>query len=211
MGEMKLDSLAINLFGHASVGVFGSKKIYIDPYNLPSNPEKADVILVTHEHFDHCVPDKIRLIQKEETILIVNPNCFSKVKGNVRTLRPGEKTNIAGTEIKGTSSYNIGKQFHPKGSVTGFLISIDDKKIYHPGDTDFVPEMKELAKERIDVAFLPVGGTYTMNADEAVEAAKAIKPKIAIPMHYGSVVGSKSDAERFKKLLEGSGIDVRIL
>jgi L-ascorbate metabolism protein UlaG (beta-lactamase superfamily) len=211
MGEMKLGDLTIKLFGHSSVGIFGAKVIYIDPYILPHNPDKADIILSTHEHFDHCAPDVIKQIRKEETQLVVHPNCALRFSGAVKTLKPGEKTDLDGIEIKGIFSYNIGKQFHPKGSVTGFIVKIDGKKIYHPGDTDFIPEMKELAKEKIDVAFFPVGGTYTMTADEAAEAAKAVKPKIAVPMHYGSVVGSARDAEKFKKLLDGSGIDVKIL
>jgi len=211
MGEMVIGSVKIEWYGQSSVGIFGSKSIYIDPYVLPSAPKKADIILVTHEHFDHCNPEKIKQLQTSDTTVIVNPSCSSKIKGNIRTLKPGERTSVGEVEIKGTPSYNTNKQFHPRGSVTGFLITVDGKKVYHPGDTDFVPEMKELAHERIDVAFFPVGGTYTMNADEAAEAAKAIKPKIAVPMHYGNIVGSSKDGERFRKLLEGSGIEVRVL
>ncbi|MBI5061164.1 MAG: MBL fold metallo-hydrolase [Candidatus Aenigmarchaeota archaeon] len=208
---MLLGNIRVELFGHASVGIFGSKIIYIDPYILPASTEKADIILVTHEHYDHCAPDKVKQLQKPGTVIVANPGCAPKFSGDVRTLSPGGRLMIGGVELIGTHSYNTNKPYHLRGYVTGFIVRIDGKKIYHPGDTDYVPEMKQLAKEWIDVAFLPVGGTYTMTAEEAVEAARVIKPKIAVPIHYGSIVGSARDAERFKKLLVGSGIDVRIL
>ncbi len=211
MGAMSLGDIRIELFGHASVGIFGTKNIYIDPYILPANPDAADIILVTHEHHDHCAPDKIKQVQKDGTVIVANPGCAPRLSGDVRSLGPGGRLMVGGVELVGTHSYNVSKPFHLKGYVTGFIVRIDGKKIYHPGDSDFVPEMKELAKERIDVAFLPVGGTYTMDADEAANAARAIRPKIAVPMHYGSIAGSAKDAERFCRLLEGSGIEARML
>jgi len=195
----------IHWLGHASFKITDEEIIYIDPYQI-KDKEKADIILVTHDHFDHCSTEDIKKILKSDTF-IVGPKKIDKIlKERIKTISPGEKINIKGIEIEGVASYNIGKSFHPKGEENlGFIITIKNTKIYHAGDTDFIPEMKDI---KADIALLPVGGTYTMDAKEAAKAANIIKPKIAIPMHWGSIVGSKEDAEEFKRLCN---VEVKIL
>ena len=194
----------IKWLGHASFKLTGEKTIYIDPFKM-TETEPADIILLTHEHFDHCSPEDIKKIQAEKTVIVCPENCAAKLSGNIKTIKPGESIDVEGIKIEAIPSYNIDKfrepgvPFHPKDlNGIGCIITINNKRIYHAGDTDFIPEMKDL--KDIDVALLPVGGTYTMNAEEAAEAANTIKPKLAIPMHYSDIVGSVEDAEKFKEL-----------
>jgi len=197
IGNVKLDWL-----GHASFKITNKKVIYIDPYNVPPE-EKADIILITHSHSDHCSIEDIKGIVRDGTIIIITPDCQSKLSDiqgiKVHLAKPGKKIGALGIVVEAVPAYNINKNFHEKSNEwVGYIINIDGKRIYHAGDTDFIPEMKEL--KEIDVALLPVGGKYTMDAKEAAEAANAIKPKVAVPMHYGSIVGSEEDAKRFKEL-----------
>ena len=207
--SFSIDGINIQWLGHASLKIKTNEKvIYIDPYIL-KDAEKADLILITHDHYDHCDAEKIRMIKKENTKIFAPESCSGKIPEGFEPVGQNDTKVLDGIKIQTIPSYNIGKSFHPKGRGVGFVIEINEKKIYHAGDTDKIPEMKSLSD--IDVALLPVGGTYTMNAQEAAEAAKAIKPKIAIPMHWGSIVGSRKDAEDFAELLKDSGIDVKIL
>ena len=210
---MQLDGIEIEWFGHATFKIKADMVIYIDPFVVPEGAEKADLILATHEHYDHCDPKKIAGISKENTIVVAPPDCCSKLSGSdVRRIAPGQSMNIGSVQVEAIPSYNIGKQFHPKSNKwVGYVITIKGKKIYHAGDTDLIPEMDGLAAKGIDVALLPVGGTYTMNVDEATEAAKKIKPKIAVPMHYGTLEQTKADPNKFKAELEGSGIKVELM
>lgn len=194
----------VEWLGHACFKIKGSKVIYFDPYDIQKN-EKADIILVTHGHYDHFSPDDIRKILKNDTVVVAPKDCAGKISVDMRTSEIGKTINIGNISVTGVPAYNIDKKFHPKGSVVGIIAKLDGVKIYHAGDTDFIPEMKDL---KVDIALLPVGGTYTMNAEEAAKAANTIKPKLAIPMHYGKIVGSKSDAEKFKSLCN---VDVKIL
>jgi len=159
---------------------------------------KADIILITHEHFDHCSSQDIKIIVKTDTVVVGSSGVEKKLSQDVKVMSPGEKASVKGIDIEAVAAYNIGKVFHPKvAGNTGFIITVDNTRIYHAGDTDFIPEMKTIKAE---IALLPIGGTYTMNAKEAAQAANAINPKIAIPMHWGGAVGSEKDAREFKKL-----------
>lgn len=198
---------SIKWYGHASVMIKREKVIYFDPFELPAGAEKADIILITHEHYDHFSPEDIKKIQKENTIVVSTPDVIAKVKGEKREIFPGKEIEIDGIKIRAVPAYNVDKRFHPKEKKwVGYILEIEGVTLYHAGDTDFIPEMKNLGK--IDIAFLPVGGTYTMNAKEAAEAANVISPAVAIPMHWGSIVGSESDAEVFRKECK---VNVKIL
>lgn len=196
----------IQWLGHATFKIVDSKVIYIDPWKV-KNDDSADIILVSHSHFDHLSVEDIEKVRGKKCVIITTPDSASRLKGDVRTLAPGGKMNIDDILIEGVPSYNMNKDFHTRTqSWLGFIINIKGKRIYYAGDTDAIPEMKTL--QNIDVALLPVGGTYTMTPEEAAEAANAFKPKIAVPYHWGDIVGSKNDAEKFKELFEG---ETRIL
>ena len=189
----------IHWLGHDGFCVEASKVIYFDPWQIKEGP-KADIILISHEHFDHCSPDDVAKISKDNTVILTEPQSAEKLSGDVRVLKPGDRVDIDGISIKAVPSYNTDKGFHPKSNNwLGFIVEVDHVKLYHTGDADFIPEMKDLD---VDIAFIPVSGTYVMDVDQAVEATRAIKPKIAIPMHYGSIVGSEADAEKFADALK---------
>jgi len=200
---MEILGIKIDWLGHAAFKIEKYKKIFIDPYQLKIK-ESADIILITHDHFDHCSIEDINKIASKETIIIAAEKCkkeLEKLKDKVSKImyvKPNEKLNFEKIAIETFPSYNINKNFHPKNSnYVGYIIDIEGIRIYHAGDTDLIDEMKEL---KVDIALLPVGGTYTMNYKEAAEAVKLFRPKFAIPMHYGSIVGSEEDAEKFKEL-----------
>ncbi|MFP4474674.1 MAG: MBL fold metallo-hydrolase [Desulfatibacillaceae bacterium] len=172
----------------------------IDPYQA-ANPPKADVICVTHEHFDHCSVEDIEKMAGPGTVIVTEPMSAAKLSGDVRTVAPGDRVEAAGFTIEAVPSYNTDKPFHPRENQwLGFVVDVGGTKVYHAGDTDFIPEMADLD---VDIALLPVSGTYVMDWKQAVEAATAIGPGVAIPMHYGGIVGTAEDAENFRKELEG--------
>ena len=195
------ESISLSWLGHASFKLkAGERIIYFDPWKVKKG-ESADLILITHSHFDHLSPDDVRHVQKKDAVIVTTKDSASNLKGDVRTIKPGDKITVDDMEIQAIPAYNIGKSYHPKvNGWVGFIITINGKRIYHAGDTDAIPEMKKLS---VDIALLPVGGTYTMTAEEAAEIANEFKPVSAIPMHWGTIVGSKADAERFKKLFKG--------
>jgi L-ascorbate metabolism protein UlaG (beta-lactamase superfamily) len=187
--------------GHASFKIKGSKTVYVDPFKL-STKDPADIILITHSHFDHLSPEDIQKIASETTAVVCSKDCVGQVKPLVGTtigIDPFEKAELGEVLIESVPAYNIDKEYHPRANNwNGYVFTLDGVRYYHPGDTDKIPEMADV---RADVAFLPVGGTYTMNCDEAAEAVNLINPTYAVPMHYGSIVGSHSDAERFVQLV----------
>jgi L-ascorbate metabolism protein UlaG (beta-lactamase superfamily) len=189
--------------GHASFLVTAARKtIYLDPWDLTGSPLLADLVLVTHDHYDHFSEKDIRRLLKPETVVVTVADCARKLKGNVITLKPGDKTDVGGVKVQAVRAYNVTKPFHPKSrDWVGFIVDVGGMKVYHAGDTDHIPEMKDV---RTDVALLPVGGTYTMNAEEAAQAVKDIRPEAAVPMHYGAIVGTADDARRFAALAKGS-------
>jgi L-ascorbate metabolism protein UlaG (beta-lactamase superfamily) len=205
----------VKWLGHASFQIrTGGKVIYIDlkKYGkVVETSEKADIILVTHNHGDHCSPPKIQKLRKKDTVVIAPKNCASRIGGNVRTLKPGEETTVDGVKIEAVEAYNVrrfkpsGKPWHPKGYGVDYLVKTEGKTIYHAGDTDFIPEMRLL--KNIDLALLPTGDKYTMDDAEAAEAAIAINPKTAMAMHTW-----EKDREEFKKKVEAnSETDVVLL
>lgn len=213
--QEEVDKMLTNLhwLGHASFRLDSSKIIYFDPWKLSPNSKKADIIFVSHEHFDHFSKDDIALIAYDATVIVTDKSVSKQIEGKVSAkkiiaLLPGDSIDIEDVKVKAAASYNTNKEFHTKQSQKlGFIVTIDGVAIYHSGDTDNIPEMKDYT---CDIALLPVSGTYVMTADEAANAALSIKPKVAVPMHYGDIVGSEKDAERFQELLKGK-IEVKIL
>jgi L-ascorbate metabolism protein UlaG (beta-lactamase superfamily) len=190
----------------------GPKTILIDPWELKETP-KADIILVTHMHFDHFSSDDINRARTSGTLVIAPYEAKKDISGNFKVAEPGMKVAENGIIIEAIPAYNTtkfkspGEPFHPKSSRwVGYIINISGTLIYHAGDTDAIPEMQSLLG--IDIALVPVGGTYTMTAIEAANACNSFKPKIAVPMHWGKIVGEKSSAEEFAVKFKG---ETRIL
>ncbi|BBO80718.1 MBL fold metallo-hydrolase [Desulfosarcina ovata] len=175
--------------------------LVIDPFQVADAP-KADIILITHVHHDHCSPDDIARLVKPATVIVTEAESAEKLAGlcdDIRVVTPGDRLTVAGIPIEVVPAYNTDKNFHPKAkSWLGFIVTIDGTRIYHAGDTDLIPEMKSL---NVDIALLPVSGTYVMTADEAAAAARLIDPKTVIPMHYDAIVGSKADARALEAAL----------
>ncbi len=199
---------ALHWLGHDSFRLDAAiGPIYFDPYQISPGPTAA-LILASHEHFDHCVAEDIAKIQGPDTVICTEAECAAKLTGEVRVMKPGDRLEVKGVTVEAVPAYNTDKDFHPKAKGwLGFVVTVDGVRIYHAGDTDHIPEMAGL---EVDIALLPVSGTYVMTAEQAVEAAKAIGPKLAIPMHYGAIVGGPQDAERFAQALQGV-VPVKIL
>ncbi|MBR9678292.1 MAG: MBL fold metallo-hydrolase [Nanoarchaeota archaeon] len=198
--------MEITWLGHASVMIkTRGKIIYVDPFVLPKNFEKADYILITHEHYDHCA--NTEKLAKPGTKIFATKKCKNKINAQMIEVSPSFSTKIDDIGIKCVHSYNIDKPFHLKGVGVGFILEVEGKRVYIAGDTDLIPEMGGLGN--VDIAFLPVGGTYTMGLGEAGEAVKAIRPRIVIPYHYNFLKGLEvSNPGRLRELVE---CEVKIL
>jgi len=218
---MEFEGINIKWLGNAGFLIESSGVIYIDPYNIKEGLPKADIIFLTHSHHDHCSVGDIHKLIKPGTKIIMTADCQSKIMRfeipiKVEIVEPGDEFEVGGLRVSCTPAYNLDKSFHPKQEHwVGYLIKFRNVSIYHAGDTDFIPEMQKLTGHKKEegkfIALLPVGGRFTMTAEEALEAAKLIKPDLAIPMHYGSVSGSEEDAKEFKELCEEEGIKVEVL
>jgi L-ascorbate metabolism protein UlaG (beta-lactamase superfamily) len=201
--------------GHDSFRLDGPPIIYVDPWKLGEDAPAADLVLVTHDHFDHCSAEDIARISREGTVVIGNPGAARKLAGNTHTLRPGESLTVADVTVTAFPAYNTnkfrspGQPFHPQADEgNGYIITMNGETLYHAGDTDFIPEMSQL---QVTVALLPVSGTYVMTAEEAFEAAKTIRADYYVPMHYGDIVGDQGDVEKFRYLCEAQGLRVVVL
>jgi L-ascorbate metabolism protein UlaG (beta-lactamase superfamily) len=198
--------ISVRWLGHASFEIkTDDKTVYIDPFE-GEYEDKANLILVSHSHDDHCDLSKIKKIRKESTVVIAPADCASKIGGKVKSHKPGEKASLGEVTVEAVEAYNYkrfrspGKPFHPTGLGVGYLLTMGNKTIYHAGDTDFIPEMKKLRS--IYLALLPSGGTYTMNTAEAAQAVLTIKPEFVIPIHRWNTdpSGLKSEVEAKSKI-----------
>lgn len=218
---MNFGDIEIKWLGHSGFFIKNHKTIYIDPYNIKENSEKADIILITHSHYDHCSIADIKSIIKEGTKILLTADCQSKMTRfdipiDMQIVEPNQELSLGDIKISTLPSYNVDKPFHQKAEEwIGYLIKINGVIIYHAGDTDLIPEMQKLTghkqPDKKFIALLPIGGRFTMDVEEAAEAAKLIKPTLAIPIHWGSIIGTREDAEEFVKLCKNSGIDAMIL
>lgn len=188
-------AIRMTWLGHASVKIESpTTTLYVDPWKLGKYAQRADIILLTHDHYDHYSEEDIKSVSDASTS-VVAPMATKFVTD---LITPGKLLNIRDVTIQAVPAYNIQKAFHPRSNGwVGYVMTLSGRRIYHPGDTDRIPEMKGLS---VDVSFLPVGGTYTMDAREASQAIKDIKTTYAIPMHYGDIVGTRKDAEEFAGL-----------
>ena len=208
--------MKISWLGHDSFKIKNGKTVIIDPFKIRPTSDKADILLISHEHFDHFSMDDIKKVVNQNTTIVTIPVVKKELSSlqvkEVRAAKPGDKLKIGDVSIEVVPAYNLnkfrepGKVFHPKedGKV-GFIVGIKGVRVYHAADTDAIPEMKGL---KPDVALLPVSGTYVMTPEEAAQAVKMVEPKLAIPMHYGVIVGTEQDAQKFKRL---TTVEVQIL
>lgn len=207
MSEVQFKGVKIRRIAHATFRLEGGGLVvYTDPFSIPSTLADGDVAICTHDHYDHCSPEDLRKVLKGDAIIVAAANCGRRLRDlryETKLLRPGDEITVKGVRIRAVPAYNVSKPYHPRdyGGI-GAVIELAGVRVYHAGDTDLISEMEGL-KGYVDVALLPVSGTYVMTAEEAAEAVRRIRPALAIPMHYGAIVGSASDAERFRKLVEG--------
>jgi len=193
--------IKIEWLGHASFKISSEDKVvYIDPWKLKATPKDATLVLVSHSHYDHYSAEDIEKTSGPDTKLIAPADVINQ-HGKGQAIAPGQTIESNGIKVTGVPSYNPDKQFHPKSNNwVGFIVELGSKHIYYAGDTDVTEEMKAL--KDIDIALFPVGGTYTMDAKDAAEAVGHIKPKQAIPYHWGDIVGGRKDADRFAELAQ---------
>ncbi len=212
--QVVFNNIVIEKIAHAAFRIkTPNLVIYIDPFRVKNTPKDAGIVICTHDHFDHCSIEDIKKVAKHDTVIVASINCSSKIKSlslPSHLLKPGDAIEVKGVKITAFPAYNVDKPYHPREyNGIGVILEIDGTTIYHAGDTDYIPEMEEL-KGKIDVALLPVSGTYVMDVEDAVKAALAIQPRLAIPMHWGVIVGGKENAEKFREMLAGK-INVEII
>ncbi|MDY6774407.1 MAG: MBL fold metallo-hydrolase [Candidatus Nanohaloarchaea archaeon] len=210
-GSAMFGSVEVDWIDHATVKLKDSDgfTVYIDPWSdvMDGGEEKADLIISTHDHFDHFDKKAIQALKKRDTVLVCTEESGDEVPEDLsyKVIRPGTGVVSKGVRITGVPAYNVerfrspGEPFHPEGFCTGVIFELDGVRFYHASDTDVIEEMEELGEEDIDVAFLPAGGTYTMDQEDAVEAVKRIKPRKVVPIHYGFIDETECDTEKFSE------------
>ncbi len=211
------DNLKVEVIAQNAIKIISKegKNIYFDPFKLKEESHDADVIFVTHSHFDHFSPEDIKMIKNDNTKIVITNDLYDKTiqlgfdENNILIVMPNNEYNFAGIEFKTIPAYNTNKVFHKREyNWVGYIVRINDNVVYVAGDTDIT---KEALDVKCDIAFVPVGGTYTMTANEAAELIKQIAPKkYAVPTHYKTIVGSEKDAKEFEKKLKDK-IEVKIL
>lgn len=213
---LEYNGIKIQWHGHDTFTISNGVTICVDPFKL-SKSITADLVLISHNHFDHLSEEDLNKVTNENSIIVTARECLSQLNEikckQVIGLLPEEEQTISNVTIKAVPAYNIDKinpdtkkPFHPKeDKKIGFIVTINGKSIYHTGDSDFIPEMKNLGP---DVLLIPVSGTYVMTAQEAAQAVEEIKPKLAIPMHYGTIVGDENDAKEFKDLVKTCEVQI---
>ena len=218
---MELGNIKIDFLGHSGIMISNGKKIAIDPYNVSDNAPKADIVLITHSHYDHCSIKDIEKIIEPGSVVVCTADCQSKVMKiegiQIQVVEVGDELEFGNIKIEMVVAYNKNKEFHPKREGwLGYLVKMKEVIIYHAGDTDFIPEMQKLSgygkHGNKFVALLPVSGKYVMGAEEAAEAASLISPDLTIPIHYGAgVAGTLQDAEKFVELCKEKNLKAEIL
>ncbi len=206
------DHISVN--SHSSIRIDYGKVLYFDPFHISGDAHDADIIFITHDHYDHFSPEDIVKIVKPETMFVM-PESMKEMANasgipdeSILAVRPNKKYAIEDIMFETVPAYNIGKRYHPKeNGWVGYVVILDNTRIYVCGDTDALPENKKI---ECDIMLIPVGGTYTMDSAEAAAFANAVKPKIAIPTHYGDIVGSPVDGLDFSRRLKG-GVQSRML
>ena len=204
----------IEVLCHSSIKINKEIIIYFDPFKIGKNYNDADIIFITHDHYDHYSEEDIDKVIKNNTIIVSPVDLLEKLlnkgqkKENIISVKPYEDYNIKNLKFSTIPAYNTNKQFHPrKNNWVGYLIELEGITYYIAGDTDITEDNKKI---KCDIAFVPIGGTFTMNYQEASELINTIKPKIVVPIHYGSIVGNKEDATNFSKLINPK-IECKIL
>jgi len=188
-------AVELTWLAHASFRIAGSHVVYIDPWKLADARRDGDLVIISHEHYDHLSAEDVEKVAGPNCEILASRSAAAQL-GRGHAAAPGEKVTLAGVQIETIPSYNPAKKFHPRAAGgLGIVVTMDGARIYYAGDTDLIDEMGQL--RNIDVALLPIGGTYTMNANEAAEAARRIAPAMAIPYHFGDIVGSADDAAAF--------------
>ena len=186
-----------------------SINVYIDPWGV-TDAVPADVVFITHAHFDHFNEEDLKKVVRRETSIVAPRNVAQELSGTVLPVGPGDSLEVAGIKVQAVPAYNVVEsrlEHHPKANNwVGYILTLGDSTYYHAGDTDHAAELDDV---KADVAFLPIGGTYTMTAQEAGQLAKVIQPQLAVPMHYGFVVGSPKEAESFRA--EADPVKVEVL
>lgn len=198
----------IEWLGHSTLKILGDKIIYIDPYDIKNNYNDADIIFITHSHYDHFSVEDIKKCLKSDTKIVITEDLLDNTleigfeRDNIINVLPNNTYQLEEISFSTIPAYNIDKKYHPKeNNWVGYIINIKGKNYYIAGDTDITDEAK---KVKCDVAFLPIGGTFTTNAEEAAMLANIIEPKVVIPIHYGTLVGTKEDAIKFKEKVKDS-------